>query len=394
MTAVLLAMLAGHAVVWMLHFEVKFWRHYRRTPRLTKDSLEDEALSPVAVIVPARNEEVAIGRAVRSLCELDYPNLQVICANDQSTDRTGEILAQLAAEFPERLTVINVPDPPEGWMGKCHAVFHAVRRAREETAIYLFTDADVIHAPDTLRRAVSHLLQEDADLLAISPRVDCVGFWENVVLAPFMQLGVVQLNPRHLNDPRRREIVGIGAFTLIRRAMYERWGGHHAIRGETIDDMAMGLMTKRAGGRLLLVREREAVHLRMYDSLPAIVRGFEKNIHTAVGSHPLRAFMAGFGMLALHCTPALALVYTLCAGGPLWLAALAAGLYLLTGLLIVERSRLFLTLSTAAVMLGYPLGSLVAFYIMVIAAWHAEVGGVVRWRGRTLKRPKQKTRLV
>lgn len=394
MTTLLLALLAGHAFVWLLHFETKFWRHYRQTPRLTQEALEDEALPPVAVIVPARNEEAAIGRAVRSLCELDYPNLRVICANDQSTDRTGEILAALAREFPERLTVIAVPDPPEGWMGKCHAVFHAVRRAPGDTAVYLFTDADVIHAPETLRRAVSHMLAEDADLLAISPRVDCIGFWENVVLAPFMQLGVVQLNPRHLNDPRRREIVGIGAFTLIRRAMYERWGGHHAIRGETIDDMAMGLMTKRAGGRLLLVREREAVHLRMYDSLPAIVRGFEKNIHTAVGSHPLRALMAGLGMLALHCTPVAVLVYTLCVGGPLWLGALAAGLYLLTGLLIVERSRLFLSLRPAAVMLGYPLGSVVSLYIMMIAAWHAEVGGVVRWRGRTLKRPRQKTRLV
>ncbi len=390
--AIAWTLLALVALLWFVLWHRKFWSHHRATPRLGRARVGPGAPF-VTVCVPARDEERYVGAAVRSLIAQDYPRFRVVVANDRSTDGTAAILDGIARDAdPARLTVLHVPEPPEGWMGKCHALHRAVAAAPPETEFYLFTDADVIHRPDTLSRSVAQMMEERADLFAISPRVQCVGAWENALLPLFMQLGVIQIDPRHLNDPERKEIVGIGAFTLIRRSMYESWGGHRRIRGETIDDMAMGLLTKRAGGRLLLVRGGAAVRLRMYTSLQGIIAGFEKNMHTAVGGGWDRAVGGAIFFPLAHASPAIvAIAAALCGAWPLALAALA--LHAACAAVLVARTRHYLAIRPALVAIMYPAGALLAAYILLLSTYHARQRGVVRWRGREIKRPRQMTKL-
>lgn len=394
-TFLLLFLLVAHAALWFAWFGPKFYRHTSQVTQLAPPPAGDDGLPPVCAIIPARNEEAFVGAAVRSLCEQDYPRLKVIVANDHSTDRTAEILDDLAAEFsPARLAVIEPPEPPAGWMGKCNAVWTAVQQAPADTELYLFCDADVIHRRDTLRRAVRTLEEEGADLLGLLPRLDCIGFWENATMPALVHLGVVHLDPTRFNDPQHDEAVALGAFGLARRSVYEKWGGHQAIRGEVIDDLAMGVRTKRAGGRLALARDPRAIHLRMYSSLGEIIRGFEKNMHTAAGGGLLRPLGIAAGLALIHLVPAATAVIAPLAGlgfGLLfWTAVL---LWLATGLALVERVGMQARLRPLMVALGYPVGALVLVYIGIKSAYDGHIEGVVNWRGRRLNRPEQETRI-
>jgi hypothetical protein len=390
------ALLAVHLVLWFGLMGRAWHRNVRAMARLPRRVPARVRWPRVCAIVPARNEERALERALRSLLAQDYPNFVVVCANDGSTDRTGAILQRLAGEFPHRLVVTHVPEPPPGWMGKTHAQWHAVRLAPADATLLLFTDADVEHAPDTLRRAVAKLDAERADLLAIFPVVRSGSLAENAALPVLMHAGLTGVDLRGLNDPRRRVAVGIGAFTLLRRGLYERWGGHEAIRGEVIDDIALGVMTKRAGGRLVLARDPHAVQLRMYHGLWDLVRGFEKNVHTAVGGGVVRLVAAAFALSGVHLMPLVAAAIAWShVGTEAKLAFFLAGaLALATGETLAERTACFHRGNPWATALGYPLGVAVALLVFVRSAWHGAVRGRVRWRGRTLSRPPQQVRIL
>lgn len=391
-----LLVLAAHLAVWFGVLGPAYRKHSSLVPLLPPASEAKGPFPPVCACVPARNEEAFVEQAVRSLLAQDYPALRVVVADDHSTDRTPAILQRLLAEDGgRRLEVLRTPDLPEGWMGKCHAVHHCVRRAPEDTELFLFCDADVIHEPTTLRRAVHAMREDGADLLGLSPRLDCIGFWENAILPMLIQLGVCKLNPEHFNDPSRNEAVAIGAFALVRRDNYESWGGHEAIKGEVIDDLAMGMMAKRAGGRLAFLRDRRAIHLRMYSNLGEIMAGFRKNIHTALGGSALRAagFAAAMGML--HWGP-LAAIALLWAGGFPGGAApvlLAVAAHLATGLALVRRMGMQASMKPMQVALGFPLGAAAVIAIIARSTWMGCVHGVVEWRGRTLRRPEQKVQI-
>lgn len=390
-----------HSFIWFVHFPLQFRRNLRgflRLPRHAPDS------GPaVAVLVPARNEEKMVRRAVESLARQSHRNLQVIVANDHSTDRTRERIDRVARRYPGRMVVFDVPDLPAGWMGKCHALWQCRRRVKGTPDFLLFCDADVVHDEQTVAGAVALMERERLDLLAILPRVHCVGFWEHAVLPTLMNLGVVQLNPARVQDPTKRDFAGIGAFTMIRRDLYDSWGGHKPIRSEVIDDMALGLMAKRAGGRLGLATDPTAVRLRMYDSLESIERGFEKNMFAAVGSNFPRALAGAIAIVVLHTGPlAAALVGLMVLLGVMQGAALTAMLmialailiHVLTGWSIARRTRLGIHGKEKLIVAGYFLGAMIAARIMVRSAWHGRVRGMVRWRGRDLPFKPQKTRMI
>lgn len=392
MIVVSATLIAVHALFWFARAGPRVRRNVAAIPLLGP---EDGAgpCPRLAVFVPARNEAAGIERSIRSLMAQDYPGLHVIAANDHSTDGTGEILARLAAEFgPDRLTVFNVPDLPTGWMGKCHALHRAVERAPQDAELYLFSDADVVHEPGTLRRAAAHLLRDGADLLSFFPRLDCVGFWENAAMPLMTHSGIFALDMRRLNDRESRMVAGAGAFLLIRRAMYEKWGGHEAIKGEVIDDLATAMMTKQAGGRLCLVRDPRAVHLRMYHDLAGIVRGFEKNMHTAIGES--FAILAAVLVLCAfsYLLPA-AVALAAVAAGEWTVAAFAAAYWIAVGTSLATRARPFVQSRPWITVAFYPLGALAKMAAFVKSGWHVGVKGEVNWRGRTLPKPEQRVRL-
>ena len=284
------------------------------------------------MVIPARNEERGIGAAVASHLAQDYPGLEVIVVDDQSTDSTGAILAGLARE-DARLRVVTGVAPPPGWLGKTHALWLGASEATGE--VLLFADADVIYRPGALAAAVEYLESSGADLLCLLPRIELAGFWEGVLM-PYLP-NAFFLGPGFLTncDRVRGMAAGGGAGNLVRRSAYERSGGHAAIRDSVVDDIHLALRVKNAGMRTRTVRAENHVSVRMYEGFREVVDGFTKNVAYAF-SGPFGvgfAFQMGIGIV-LTLAPAAVLLGALAglpiAASEVRLAALGYGLYALT----------------------------------------------------------------
>jgi glycosyltransferase involved in cell wall biosynthesis len=149
----------------------EWFRGVRRVPVL-RDVAEPvpTAYPSLSVVVPARDEERAVGKSVRSMVAQDYPGpLEVVTVDDRSADRTGEILESLRAEYPSLLQVLHVTQLPEGWLGKNHALSLGAAEARGDWL--LFTDADVAFVPGCFRKAVSYAVGYGLDHIALAPEL-------------------------------------------------------------------------------------------------------------------------------------------------------------------------------------------------------------------------------
>jgi chlorobactene glucosyltransferase len=239
-------------------------------------------------MVPARNEEDSIKTCVESLLAQDYPDFQVIVLDDNSTDRTGEILSALSAD--SRLKVIKGLPLPQDWLGK-HWACHQLYRA-SDGEILIFTDADTIHTPDTMRCSAAALQAERADMLSIIPR-HILGSWAEKLVMPIFALGVfanIPL-PRRLRPKDIRLLSASGKLMAFNRRAYEVSGGFEAIRHEVLDDLQLPQQVAAAGFRYRLFDGTNNVSCRMYHNLKEVHQGLSKNTFAAFGySMPLAAF--------------------------------------------------------------------------------------------------------
>ncbi|MEO5930409.1 MAG: glycosyltransferase family 2 protein [Candidatus Kapaibacterium sp.] len=258
-------------IIWLalLLYARRRQRHVRDLPPM------NGAWPSISVIVPAMNEEETIEPAMRSLLMLDYPDIEIIAVNDRSTDRTGEILDRLATEHPGNLRVIHVTDLPAGWLGKCNALSVAARHARGEWI--LFTDADVIFEPDALRVAAAFATSGRADHIVLFPRMLWGDPVEAALLAFFAMALTIGFRMWRVESRSLRAFVGIGAFNMIRRELYEGFGGHAPLRLEVADDMKLGYLAKKHGGRSMAVLSGGKVRVRWRMGTIDTIRGLERS---------------------------------------------------------------------------------------------------------------------
>jgi glycosyltransferase involved in cell wall biosynthesis len=238
----------------------------------------------VSFVVPARNEESGIRKSVESFCAQDYPGFEVIVVNDRSTDRTGRILAELRTEHPN-LTVIEGTDPPAGWLGKPNAL--EAGRARAKGDWILMTDADAVHAPDLLRRAVAYALGEDLGMLVVRPRHVTGGILEAVLMSGVNFFFFVA-TPAFLVRRSRRAVFSTGSpvFNLIRRDALEACGGFACLKQAVVDDLEIGFQVKRAGYRLGVTFAGASIGHRMYAGARQTVQGFGKTTFPTIRKVP------------------------------------------------------------------------------------------------------------
>ncbi len=254
-------------------------------PELAKLELPPAPAWPsVSVVVPARDEERGIREAVSSFCGQDYANLEVIVVDDQSTDRTPQILEELQAQHPN-LTVIRGTDPPEGWLGKPNALEIGRRAAKGDWL--LFVDADVVYAPDLVRRAMSYALQQDTGMLVVWPEFETTEVLEAVLMSS-MHITVFACMPLFL-VPRTRITLfafGDGVFNLVRRDALLACGAFECLKDAVLDDVGLGYKVKQAGHRIAVALAGPLLHIRMYHGARAIVEGFTKNAYPMARNHP------------------------------------------------------------------------------------------------------------
>src|SRR5581483_8250879 len=263
----------------------------------------------VSIVVPARNEAANVGRCLRSAFEQDYPALEIVAIDDNSTDETPAILAACAATDP-RLAVLQGAPLLPGWTGKNFALAQAAAHASGEWLLFL--DADTWLHPAAVRSAIAHALERRLGLLSLVTQQELGGFWERVLQPVVLLVIGLALPLRAISDPRRPSVAyANGQFLLVRRAAYEKVGGHAALRSAVVEDSELARTVKRAGYAVQLADGRSLVHIRMYRSLGDMWQGWSKNSFLSLGRRLRNVALLVLGISIAVLAPPVILVIAL-----------------------------------------------------------------------------------
>jgi glycosyltransferase involved in cell wall biosynthesis len=239
-------MFIGTAALFIFGTLACLWhlRWMRRLPALSEfdTDLAQPARSTIrcSIVVAARNEQTRVEHTVRRLLAQTHVEVELIVVNDRSTDRTGEILDQLAKK-ESRLKVIHIIELPDGWLGKCHACHIGANAATGEWI--LFTDADCWLKPDVLIRAIRLAESEDVDHVALTSGLAV--FTPGLRACHLMFLLSISSWFSGVNRHRPKSHLGFGAFNLVRANAYRECGGYEALRLTVLDDVKLGLLLRR-----------------------------------------------------------------------------------------------------------------------------------------------------
>ena len=352
-------------------------RGMRRVHRLgaTPASIAPRTWPSLSVVIAARDEEANVEHTLRSMLALDYPGLHVVLVDDRSTDRTHAIARAVAREDP-RLRVLQVAFLPGGWVGKSHALTVGAQAAAGD--LLLFTDADVVMAPEAARRAVALLEAQHLDHLAVAPRIVTRSFPLAVAMATFGLFFMIFSRPWRVPIPGTREHIGIGAFNLVRRRTYEAIGTHARIALAPDDDLQLGKAIKVDGHRSALALSDGLVAVEWYPSVRALVDGLMKNAFAGLGYRVSAVVASVAALLVINVWPFVALAVV---SGPAWWMNLAVVLSAVA--LFVTHARL--QGGRGGEVVGYPLATLLFCWVLVRAAWLALSTGAIEWRGRSYR---------
>ena len=268
---VIWAGLSGIPTVWLIG----------RSLKRQSDRLPDPVSWPrVSVVVPARDEGNKIEAGLKSLLASDYPNFEVIAIDDRSRDETGAIMDRLAreGEAPDSrslLTVVHISELPDGWLGKNHALRVGATQATGDWL--LFSDGDVVHAPQTLRRAMRFMVSGGIDHLAMFPEFEAEGLFETAFVTGFGVIFAAGTQPYLIPTRLPRAYCGVGAYNLVRRSALERAGGFEPIKLDILDDVKLGKLLKRTGSCCAVLRAADGLRIRWQPGAWACITGLEKN---------------------------------------------------------------------------------------------------------------------
>jgi glycosyltransferase involved in cell wall biosynthesis len=344
-------------------------------PQWDRKSTGDSVNRRVSIIVPARNEEEDIELSLTRLLELDYDNYEVIAVNDRSTDRTGEIMEKVA-ENPVltsgRLRVIHHQELPAGWLGKTHAMWTATNEATGDWL--LFTDADVLFKPDSVRRALAYAEAEKADHVVLFPRMIMKQPGEYMMIAFFQTMFVFGHRPWKVADPKSRDHMGVGAFNLIRQSVYEGIGTYKALRMEVLDDMKLGKVVKNAGYAQRNVFGGDLISIRWANGAMGVVNNLTKNFFAVLSFQWPRTLISAFGLAFLNLMPFLGV----------WLAHGWARLPYAVALGSMFSIYLGMSLRSgvpAYYFLLHPVSTALFIYTLLRSMFHALWNDGIIWRG-------------
>lgn len=240
----------------------------------------------ISAIVPARNEEDVIATCIAALA-LQPEITEILVVNDHSTDRTGEIVRSLMPAIPN-LRLLDAPTVPDGWVGKNNAVWHGASRAKHSWL--LFTDADAQLEPGATAQALQIFQDSGPALISFSPQ-QILSTWYEKSLIPFVYCRLARrFSFEKVNDPRSPDAAANGQFLLVHRDAYTASGGHAAVAGEVLEDVALAKRIKSLGYRLWFGPGKGVVRARMYRSFSAMWEGWKKNLFQLMGGSDKSVF--------------------------------------------------------------------------------------------------------
>ncbi|MFD3719224.1 glycosyltransferase [Streptomyces sp. NPDC058674] len=400
LTAACAAYASLAAWLWLTLAQGMFWRTDVRLPPRTAPA----RWPSVAIVVPARDEAEVLPRTLPSLLAQDYPgDAEVILVDDGSTDGTADLARRLAAARPGLPLTVTAPgDPAPGWTGKLWALRHGMALARTARTArvgaapgptpaptpapeyLLLTDADIVHAPDSLRELVAAATSADLDLVSQMARLRVASAWEGLVVPAFVYF-FAQLYPfRRVNRPGARTAAAAGGCVLLRTEAAVRAGVPDSIRQAVIDDVSLARAVQGSGGRIWLGLAERVESVRPYPSLADLWRMVSRSAYAQLRHQPLLLAGTVAGLVLVYLVPPAALLGGLAAGRPAlaWAGGLAWLLMAGTYAPMLRHYRRPVLLAPAL-----PFTALLYLLMTVDSAVQHYRGRGAAWKGRTYARP-------
>jgi chlorobactene glucosyltransferase len=227
----------------------------------------------ISVMVPANNEEALIGTSLRSILDQDYPNLEIICVDDRSTDRTAEIVGKLF-EGRTNCHLVSITERRVGWTGKSHALYEGAKYASGEWLAFLDADSSLHKA--ALRQCLHEAIQRKINFVTLSPKFILNTFWEKALIPIFAAMSAILFPLAKVNDPGSPVATANGMFFLISRMAYERIGGHCSVKDLAVEDIGIGKRVKATGLGILFANGRNLLQTKMYSSFREVLNGWTR----------------------------------------------------------------------------------------------------------------------
>jgi hopene-associated glycosyltransferase HpnB len=369
---------------WLLLCQGFFWRTDVRLPQRR----EPESWPSVCVVVPARDEAAVLPASLPSLLAQDYPGrAEIVLVDDGSTDGTGELARELARRHGGLpLTVGSPGEPPAGWTGKLWAVRHGIGLARARGPEYLLlTDADIAHAPDSLRELVAAARTGGFDVVSQMARLRVESLWERLVVPAFVYF-FAQLYPfRRIGRRGSRTAAAAGGCVLLRAETAERARIPDAIRHAVIDDVALARAVKGVGGHVWLGLAERVDSVRPYPRLHDLWRMVSRSAYAQLRHNPLLLLGTVAGLALVYLVPPAAVV-TGAVTGDVVTAAVGVAAWAVMAATYVPMLRYYRQPLWLAPLL--PFTAFLYLLMTVDSAVQHYRGRGAAWKGRTYTRPK------
>jgi hopene-associated glycosyltransferase HpnB len=255
----------------------------------------------IAVVIPARDEAASMAQVVASWDAQHYDGpLRIFIVDDHSSDGTADITRH-AIGNSTRFQFLSAPEKPAHWTGKLWAVSRGIEAARQFAPDYfLFTDADIVHAPDTLRALIDRATRGGYDLVSLMVRLQCSTTAEKALIPAFVFFFFLLYPPR---SKATGAAGAAGGCMLVRRAALERAGGIESIRDALIDDCALAAAIQRSGGRIWLAAAESSHSLRVYRTFGEIGRMISRTAFTELHYSMLLLIATLLGLFVTYLLP-------------------------------------------------------------------------------------------
>ena len=242
----------------------------------------------ISILIPARNEAENISRCLKSLLKQDYPNMEIIVLDDNSSDGTGKVVEEIAQK-DNRVRLVDGAPLEDGWIGKNFASHQLSKHAKGE--FFIFTDADTLHFPKTVSSALGALIATKVDALSTYPRQIMVTFAERMTV-PIINTALQCFIPFILIKKSKSPLfcTALGQFMMFKRGTYEKIGGYESIKGHLVDDIQISKRVKKEGLKFMVFDGRNTIFCRMYKNLKGVIIGLAKSIYPAFNGNILALF--------------------------------------------------------------------------------------------------------
>jgi len=333
----------------------------------------------VSVLIPARDEAKNIKRCVRSLLKQDYPNIEILVLDDNSSDGTGQIVRQMGKK-DSRVRLITGKPLKNGWMGKSYACHQLSKHAGGEYLI--FTDADTIHLSSSVSNSVNCLTANNLDAMSVYPTQIMVTIHERMLIT-FISFAILSFLPLVLIKKSRHPLfcTAIGQFILFKRDVYKKIGGHKSIKKEILDDVKISKQVKRCGYKFMIFDGSGDIYCRMYRNFSGAIKGYSKVIFAAFDFHISIQFVVTVLITILFLLPFILLplgilVYDLPAIVVNLITLQIAIIFVIRGVLAIRfKSRVLDAFL-------HPLSMLYIILVSINSILQSKIGAGIYWKGR------------